>query len=176
MYYALLHCSLNKYISVQFSRSVMSDSLQPHGLQHARLPCPSPSHRTCSNSCPSSQWWHPTISSSVIHFSSCLQSFPKPGSFQMSQLFALGGQNIGVSASTSVLPMNIQDWFPLRWTGWISLQSKWLSRVFSNTTVPKHQFFGADFFGVQLSHLYMTTGKSIALPNGPFWQSNVTAF
>ena len=130
--------------SVQFSGSVVSDSLWPHGLQHARLPCPSPTPRVYSNSCPLSQWCHPTISSSVTPFSSCLQSFPASGSFQMSQLFTSGGQSIGVSASTSVLSMNIQDWFPLGWTGWISLQSKGLSRVFSNTTVQKHQFFGTQ--------------------------------
>ena len=112
----------------------MSDSLWPHGLQHIRLPCPSPNPRACSDSCPSSQWCHPSISSSVVPFSSHLHSFPASGSFPMSQFFASGGQSIGVSASTSVLPMNIQDWFPLGWTGWISLQSKGLSRVFSNTT------------------------------------------
>ena len=128
--------------SVQFSCSVMPDSLQPYELQHARPPCPSPTPRVYPNSCPLSRWCHPTISSSVVPFS-CLQSFPASGSFQMSQLFASGGQNIVVSASTSVLPMNTQDWFP-RWTGWISLQSKGLSRVFSNTTVQKHQFFGAQ--------------------------------
>ena len=128
--------------SVQFSCSFVSDSSWPHGLQHARPPCPSPTPKACLNSCPSSQWCHPTISSSVIPFSSCLQSFPASESFQISQLFASGGQSIGVSASTSVLPMNIQDWFPLGWTGWIFLQSKGLSRVFSNTTVQKHQFFG----------------------------------
>ena len=122
-----------------FSHSVVSNSLWPYGLQHARLPCPSPSPRACSNSCPLRQWCHPTISSSVIPFSSCLQSSPASGSFQMSQLFASGGQSIGVWASTSVFPMNIQDWFPLGWTGWISLQSKGLSRVFSNTTAQKHQ-------------------------------------
>ena len=133
-----------KSVSVQFSRSVVSDSLQPHGWQHARPPCPSPTPGVYSNPCPLSQWCHPTISSSVIPFSSCLQSFPASGSFQMSQLFASGGQNVGVSASTSVLPMNTQDWFPLGWTGWISLQSKGLSRVFSNTTVQKYQFFGAQ--------------------------------
>ena len=127
--------------SVQFSHSVMFDSLWPHGLQHARLHCPLPTPRACSNSCLSSQWCHPTISSSVVPFSSCLQSVPASGSFPMSQLFASGGQSIGVSASTSVLPMNFQDGFPLGWTGWISLQSKGLSRVFSNTTVQKHQFF-----------------------------------
>ena len=111
--------------SVQFSRSVMSNSLRLHGLQHARPPCPSPTPRVFSNSCPSSQWCHPTISSSVISFSSHLESFPASGSFQMSQFFTSGGTE--VSASTSVLPMNIQDWFPLRWTGWIFLQSKGLS-------------------------------------------------
>ena len=124
-----------------FSRSVMSDSLQPHRLQHTRLPCPSPSPRTCSNSCPLSQWCYATISSSFIPFSSHRQSFPATGSFLMGWLFASRGQSIGAAASTSVLPMNIQDWFLLGWTGWISLQSKGLSRVFSNTTVQKHQFF-----------------------------------
>ena len=121
----------------QFSRSVMSDSLRPHGLQHTRLPCPSPTPRACSNSC-LSQWCHPTISSSVVPFS-CLQSFPASGSFTMSQFFTSAGQNIGVSASASVLPINIQDWFPLGLTGLIFLQSKGLLRVFSNTTVQKHQ-------------------------------------
>ena len=130
--------------SVQFSHSVMSDSLWPHGLQHVRHPCTSPTSGLYSNSCPLSQWCHPIISSSVIPFFSCLQSFPASGSFQMSQFFASGGQSIGVSASTSVLPMNIQNWFPLGWTGWISLQSKGLSKVFSNTTVQKHQFFSAQ--------------------------------
>ena len=126
------------------SRSVMSDSLQPHELQHARLPCPSLSPGVCTNSCPLNWWCHPTISSSVIPFSSCPQSFPASGSFQMSQLFTSGGQSIGVSASASVLPMNTQDWSPLGWTGWSSLQSKGLSRVFSNTTVQKHQFSGSQ--------------------------------
>ena len=121
--------------SFQFSHSVMSDSLQPHGLKHARPPCPSPNPGVHSNSCPLSRWQHPTISSSVVPFSFCPQSFPASGSFQMSQLFAWGGQSIGVSASTSVLPMNTQDWSPLGWTGWISLQSKGLSRVFFDTTV-----------------------------------------
>ena len=125
--------------SVQFSHSVVADSLRPHGLHHNRLPCPSPTPGARSNSCPSSQWCNPTISSSVIPFFSCLQSFPASGSFQRSQLFTSGGQSIGVSALASVLPMNIQDW-----TGWISLQSKGLSRVFSNTTVQKHQFFGTQ--------------------------------
>ena len=123
-----------------FSHSVVSDSLQPHGLQHARLPYPSPSPRVCSNSCSLSQWCHPTISSSAVPFSSCLQSFPASGSFLMSWLFASGGQSIGASVSPSVLPMNIQDWFPLGLTDLISLQAKELSRVFSNTMVQKHQF------------------------------------
>ena len=124
--------------SVQFSCSVTSDSLRPHEPQHARPPCPSPTPRVHPNLCPLSRWCHPTISSSVILFS-CPQSFPASESFQMSQLFTSGGQSIEVSASTSVLPRNIQDWSPLGWTGWISLQSKGLSRVFSNTTVQKHQ-------------------------------------
>ena len=136
----------------QFSPSVMSNSLQLHGLQHARLPCPSPTPGAYSNSCPSSQWCHPTISSSVVPFSSCLQFFPASGSFPMSQFFASGGQSIGVSASASVLPMNIPGWFPLGLTGWISLQSKGLSRVFSSTTVWKHQFFGSQLW--RLSHDY----------------------
>ena len=118
--------------------------LQPHGLQHARPPCPSPTPRVYWNSCSLGQWCHPAISSSVIPLSSCLQSFPASGSFPMSQLFTSGGQSTGVSASTSVLLMNVQDWFPLGWTGWTSLQSKRFSRVFSNTTVQKHQFFGAQ--------------------------------
>ena len=130
--------------SVQFSRSLVSNSLLPHGLQHTRLPCPSPTPGVYSNSWPLSQWCHPTISSSVIPFSSHLQSFSASGSFQMSQFFASGGHSIGVSASTVVLPKNIQDWVPLGWIGWISLQSKGLLRVFSNTTVQKHQFFGAQ--------------------------------
>ena len=125
-----------------FSCSLVSDPLQIHGLQHSRLPCPSPSPGACSNSCPLSWWWHPTILSSVLSFSSCLQSFPASGSFPVSQLFTSGGQSVGASASASVLPMNIQDWFPLGLTGLISFQSKALSRVFSNTTVQKHQSFG----------------------------------
>ena len=132
--YKLLH------LSVQFSLSVVSDSLRPHGLQHS----PSPTPGACSNTGPSSWWFYPTISSSVIPFSSCLQSFPASRSFRVSQFFASGGQSIGASASASVLPMNIQDWFPLGWTSWISLKSKGLSRVFSNTTVQKHQFFSAQ--------------------------------
>ena len=159
--------------SVQFSHSIVSDSLRPQGLQHARLPCPSPTPGACSNSCPSSQWYHPTISSSVIPFSSCLQSLPASGSFLMSQLFASGDQNIGVSASASVLPMNIQGWFSL---GLISLQSKGLSRVFSNTTIQKHN-------SSALSLLYGPTLTSIHdyWKNHSFdymdlcWQSNVSA-
>ena len=143
-YGKLLQLAEASFSSVQFSRSVMSNSLWPHGLQHTRLPCPSPTPRACSDSCPSSWWCHPTISSSVIPFSSCLQSFPASGSFPVSQFFASGGQNTGVSVSASVLPMNIEDWFPLGWTGWVSLQSKGLSRIFSNTTVQKHQLFGAQ--------------------------------
>jgi len=130
--------------AVQFSHSVVSDSLWPHRLQHSRPPCPSPTPRVYSNSCPLSQWCHPTISSSVVPFSSRLQSFPASGSFQMSHFLTSGGQSIGVSASVSVLPMNIQDWFPLGWTSWISLQSKGLSRVSSNTTFQKHQFFSTQ--------------------------------
>ena len=129
-------------ISVQCSRSVVSDSLWPHGLQSTRPPCPSPTPGVYSNSCLSSRRCHPTISSSVVPFSSCLQTFPASESFPMSQLFAPGGQRIGVSASASVLPINTQDWSPLGWTGWISLQSKGLSGVFSNTTVQKHQLVG----------------------------------
>ena len=127
------------FSSAQFSDSVMSNTLRPHGPQHASLPCPSPALGAYSNSCPLSWWCHPAILSSVVHFSSRLQSFPALGSFQMSQFFTSGGQSIGGSATASVLPMNIQDWSPLGWTGWISLQSKGLSRVFSNTTVQKHQ-------------------------------------
>ena len=149
----------NKWIhlffnSVQFSHSVMSDSLWPHELQHTRPPCPSPTPRVYPNWCPLSRWCHPTISSSVVPFSFCPQSFLASGSFQMSHLFTSGGQGIGVSASTSVLPMNTQDWFSLGWTGWISLQSKGLSRVFSNTTVQKHQFFGTQHSSQSNSHIH----------------------
>ena len=140
--------------TVQFSRLVMSDSLQPRRLQHSRPPCPSPTPGVYSNSCPLSQWCHPTISSSALPFSSCLQSFPASQSFQMSQFFTSGGQSIGVSASASVLPMNIQDWFPSGWTGWISLQSKGLSRVFSNTTLQKRQFFSAQLSSQSNSHIH----------------------
>ena len=140
--------------SVQFSCSVVSDSLQSHELQHARPPCPSPTPRVYSNSCPLSRWCHPTISSSVVPFSSCPQSLPASGSFPVSQLFAQGGQSIGVSASASVLLMNIQDWSPLGWTSWISSQSKGLSRVFSNTTVQKHQFFGTQLSSQSNPHIH----------------------
>ena len=139
-------------ISFQFSHSVVSNSLRPHGLQHATFPCPSPTSRAYSNSCQSNQWSHQTISSSIIPFY-CLQSFPASGSFPMSQFFASGSQIIGVSASASVLPMNIQNLFPLEWTGCISLQSKALSRVFSSTTVQKHQFFGAQVSLQSNSHI-----------------------
>ena len=131
-------------LSVQFSRSVVCDSLWPHGLQHARPPCPSATPGVCSTSCPSGRWCHPTISSSVIPFSSRLQSFPLSDFFPVSQFFASGDQHIRTLASALVLPLNTQDWFPLGWTGWISLQSKGLSRVFSNTTIQKHQFFGVQ--------------------------------
>ena len=140
--------------SFQFSLSVMSDSLRPHESQYDRPPCPSPTPGVHSNSCPSSQWCHPAISSSVVPFSCCPQSLPASGSFPMSQLFAWGGQSTGVSASTSVLPMNTQDWSPLGWTTWISLQSKGLSRVFSNTTVQKHQFFGAQLSSRSNSNIH----------------------
>ena len=139
---------------VQFSRSVMSDSLWPHGLQHVMLTCPSPTPRAYSNSRPSCWWCHPTISSSVIPFSSCLQSFPASGSFPRSRFFPSCGQCTGVSASTSVPPMNIQDWFPLGLTGLISLKSKGFSRVFSNTTVQKHQFFGTQLSLYSNSHIH----------------------
>ena len=156
-----------KYIhwsTVQFSCSVMSNSLRHHEPQHARPPCPSPTPEIHPNPCPLSWWCHPAILSSVIPFCSCPQFSPASGSFQMSQLFASGGQSIGVSASTSVLSMNIQDWSPLGWSAWISLQSKGLSRVFSNTAIQKHQFFATQLsYKVQLSHPYMTTGKTIAL-------------
>ena len=133
-----------QFSSVQFSRSVVSDSLWPHELQHARPPCPSLTPRVYPKFCPFCWWCHPTISFSVVPSFFCLQSFPTSRTFQMSQLFTTGSQSIGYSASTSVLPMNTQDWSPLEWTGWISLQSKGLSRVFSNTTVQKHQFFSTQ--------------------------------
>ena len=140
--------------SVQFSRSVVSDSLQPCESQHARPPCPSPTPGVYPNSCPSSQWCHPAISSSVAPFSSCPQSLPASGSFPMSQLFTWGGQSTGVSASASVLPMNTQDGSPSGWTGWISLQSKGLSRVSSKTTVQKHQFFSTQLSSQSNSHIH----------------------
>ena len=139
---------------VQFSRSVMSDSLRPHEPQHTRPPCPSPTPGVHPNTYPLSWWCHPTLSSSVVPFSSFPQSFPASGSFQMSQLFASDGQSIGASASTSVPPMNTQDWSPLEWTGWISLQSKGLSRVFSNTTLQKHQSFSAQLSSQSNSHIH----------------------
>ena len=139
--FPLFYSFYAQFSSVQFSRSVMTNSLWLHESQHAKPPCPSPTPGVHSNSCPLSWWCHPAISSSVVPFSSCPHSFPASGSFLTSQFFTWGGQSIGVSDSASVLPMNTQDWSPLEWTGWISLQSKGLSRVFSNTTVQKHQFF-----------------------------------
>ena len=155
------------FSSVQFSRSVVSDSLQPHESQYTRPPCPSPTPGVYPNSCPSSWWCHPAISSSVVPFSSCPQSLPASGSFPVSQLFAWGGQSTGVSALASILPMNTQDQSPLGWTGWISLQSKGLSRVFSSCSKASILWRSA-FFTVQLSHPYMTTGKSIALTRQTF--------
>ena len=146
--------NFNGLLSSQFSQSVVSDSLRPHELQHARHPYPSPTLGVHSNSCPSSWWCHPAISSSAVPFSSCPQSFPASESFPMSQPFTWGGQSIGVSALASVLPKNTQDWSPLEWTGWISFQSKGLSRVFSNTTVQKHQFFGAQLSSQSNSHIH----------------------
>ena len=155
LYYASFdHASQWIISSVQFSRSVVSDSLGPHESQHTRSPCPSPTPEVYPNSCPLSQWCHPAISSSVIPFFSCPQSLPASGSFTMSQLFISGGQSTGVSASASVLPMNNQDWSPLGWTCWISLLSKGLSRVFSNTTVQKHQFFCTQLSSQSNSHIH----------------------
>ena len=147
--FTFLHC----FFSFEFSCSAVSKSLLPHGLQHTRLPCPAPTPRACSNSCPLSQWYHPTILSSVFPFSS-LQFFPASGSFRVSQFFASGGQSTRVSTSASVLSVNIQDWFPLGLTSFISLQSKGLSRVFSNTTVQKHQFFCAQLSLWSNSHIH----------------------
>ena len=147
------HCK-STISSVQFNRSVMSNSLRPHEIQHARPPCPSPTPGVHSNSCLSSRWCHPAISSSVVLFSSCPQSLPASESFPMSQLFAWASQSIGVSALALFLPKNTQDWSPLEWTGWISLQSKGLSRVFSNTTVQTHQFFGAQLSSQSNSHIH----------------------
>ena len=154
----------------QFSCSVVYNSSWPHGLQHIRPPCPSPTPRAYSNSCPLSRWCHPAISSSVVPFSSRLQSFPASGSFPMNKLFTSDGQSIGVSASASVLPMNIQDRSPLGWTGWISLQSKGLSRVFSNTTVEKHQFFSAQLSLESNSHIHTwPLEKPYPWLDRPFW-------
>ena len=166
-----------KVNSVQFSCSVVWDTLQPHGLQHVRPPCPSPTPRAYSNSCPLSQWCHPTISSSVIPFSSHFQSLPASGSFQMSWFFISGGQSVGVSASASVLPMNTQDWSPLGWTCWISLQSKGLIK----SLLQRHSWkvsilLCLAFFIVQLSHPYMTTGKTIALTRWTFVGKVMSAF
>ena len=146
--------AISKFSSVQFSRSVVSDSLWPHESQHARPPCPSPIPGVYSNSCPSGRLCQSAISSSVIPFSSCPQPLPASGSFPVNQLFTWGGQSIGVSASASVLPMNTQDCSPLRWTGWITLQSKGLSRVFSNTTVQKHQFFSTQLSSQSNSRIH----------------------
>ena len=152
---------------VQYSSVTWScPTLQPHGLQHARPPCPTPNPRVYTNSCPLSWWCHPTISSSIVPFSYGFQSFPASGSFPMNQFFASGGQSTGVSASASVLPMNIQDWFPLEMTGWIPLQPKGLSRVFSNTTVQKHQFFSAQLSSQSNFHIH--TGKTITLTRQNF--------
>ena len=168
MFPGTIFLPLHFYHSVQFSSvaKVVSDSLRPHELPHARPPCPSPTPRVYSNSCPVSWWCHPTISSSVMPFSFHLQSFQASGSFQMSQFFALGGQSIWLSAS--VLPMNIQDWFPLGWTGWISLHFKGLSRVFSNTAVQKHRFFSTQLSLYWKNHSFDYTDLC--------WQSNVSAF
>jgi len=159
-------------VSIQFSsvsQSVVSESRRPYGLQHSRLPCPPPTPRACSNLWPLSWWCHPTISSPVIPFSSCPQSFPASGSFPMSKFFASGGKSIGVSASAAVLPMNIQDWFPWGLTGWISLQSKELSRVFSHTTVQKYQFFGTQLSLWSNSHIHRwLLKKSLALARQTF--------
>ena len=159
------------YLKVQFSLSVMSDSLWPYGLQRARSPCLSPTPRVYSNSCPLSQWWHPTISSSVVTFSSSLQSFPASGSFQMSQLFASGGQRIGVSASISVLPMNIQDWlisFRMDWLDFLAVQGT-LKSLLKHHSSKASILQCSAFFIVQLSHPYMTTGKTIALTRWTFF-------
>ena len=160
------------FVSPQFS-SVMS--LRPHELQHARLPYPLPTPGVYSNSRPLSWWCHPAIASSVVPFSSCPQSLPASGSFPVSQLFASGGQSFGVSASASVFPMNTQDWAPLEWTGWISLQSKGLSRVFSNTTVQNHQFFRAQLSSQFNSHIH-TWLLALTRRTDLCWQSNISAF
>ena len=154
LYTYLLSCCRFFQSNPPFNPSVMSNSSRPHGLQHARQPCPSPTPGVYPNSCSLRWWCHPTASSSVIPFSSHFQSFSASVSFPMSQFFPSGDQSIGVSASASLLPMNIQDWFPLRWTDWISLQSKGLSRIFSNTTVQRHQFFGAQLSLQFNSHIH----------------------
>ena len=154
--------------SVQFSCSVVSDSLLPHELQHARPPCPSPTPGVHSDSPPSSRWCHPAISSSVVPFSSCPQALPASGSFPMSQLFAWGGQRTGVSASASFLPKNTQNWSPLEWTGWISLQSKGFSSLLQHHSSKASILWHSAFFTVQLSHPYMTTGKTIVLTRQTF--------
>ena len=161
--------NLNNYFSsVQSNHSVVSNSWWPHGPQHTMPPCPSPTPGVYPKSCPSSWWCHPTISSSVVPFSSCLQSFPASGSFPMSQLFTWGGQSIGVSAPASVLPMNIQDWFPLGWTGWISLESMGLSNLLQRHSSKASVLWCSAFFIVQLSHPYMNTGQTIALTGQTF--------
>ena len=161
---------------MQFSHSVMSDSLRPHELQHGRPPCSSPTPRIYSNSCPSSWWCHPAISSSVVHFSSCPQSLPASGYFPMSQLFASGGQSIGVSASASVLPINTKDWSPLGWTGWVSLQSKGLLSLLQHHSSKASIFQHSAFFTVQLSHPF-DHWKNHSLDQIDLcWQSNVSAF
>ena len=169
-----LESRLQQYIYCCCSVTQSCPTLPPHRLQHSRDPCPSISPRACSNSCLLSKWCHPTISSSIIPFSTCLQSFPAAGSFLMSQLLTSGGQSIGPSAS--VLPMNIQDWFPSVLIGWISLQSKGLSRVFSNTTVQKHWFFGTQPSLWSNSHIHTWLLETIALIRWNFQQSNVSAF
>ena len=167
-FFSLANQMLNtQFSSVQFSHSVMSDSLWSHGLQHARPSCSSPTPRDYANSCPLSLWCHPTISSSVVLFSSCLQSFPASGSFQMIQLFASEGQSIGLSASTSVLPMNIQDWFPLGWTGWISSVQGIFKSLLQHHSSKASILRCSAFFIVQLSHPDMTTGKTIAWLDRP---------
>ena len=172
----ILCCPL-QFSSVQFSCSVVSDSLRPHGLQHSRLPCPSPTPRACSNSCPLNQWCHPTISSSVIPFSSYLQSFPVSGSFPVSQFFVSGSPRFGTSASASVLPMNLQDWFPLGLIGLISLQSKGLSRVISNTAVKNHQSSVLRFlYGPALTCIHDYWKNHSFDQMDLFWQSTISAF
>ena len=161
--------------SLHFSCSVMSDSLRPHGLQHARLPCRSPTPRAYSNSCPSSHWCHPTVSFSVVPLSYCLQSSPASGSFPMSWFFTSGGQSIDVSVSTSVLPMNIQDWFLLGLIGWISLQAQGLWRVFSSTTVQKHQFFRAQLSLWSNSHIHTWLLDIYALSFGSYFSEKMKA-